>query len=109
MQFLRTTRHNKSLFDLGKTIFTKDGMGYILQHDIDITKFLKKHQSGDWSHMSKWYQNANREAVKGAGYVISTHSYKDQAICIITDRSKRLTTISRSYEVVINPNVAPEH
>lgn len=109
MQFLRTMKHHKPLFDLGKTIITKDGMAYILQHEVEITEILKEHQKGDWSHMSKWYKNANQEAAKTTGYIISTHSYKNEAICIITDRSQRVTTISRSYEVVMIPIFAPEH
>lgn len=102
-------KHHKPLFDLGKTIITKDGMAYILQHEVEITEILKEHQKGDWSHMSKWYKNANQEAAKTTGYIISTHSYKNEAICIITDRSQRVTTISRSYEVVMIPIFAPEH
>ena len=62
-------KHHKPLFDLGKTIITKDGMAYILQHEVEITEILKEHQKGDWSHMSKWYQNANKEAAKTNGYI----------------------------------------
>jgi hypothetical protein len=109
MQWIKSVFHNKPLFDIGKLIITNDAMKCILDNSVDLTRILQKHQNGDWSHLNKWYQNSNRDAVKSRGYIVSSHTYRDQSICLITDKTRKCTTISRSYEVVLSASIALEN
>ncbi len=109
MQWIKSVFHHKPLFEIGKLIITNDAMKSILEQGVDLTKMIQKHQNGDWSHLHKWYQRSNREAVKNHGYIVSSYSYGSQAICIVTDQNRKNTTISRSYEIVLSPHVAPEN
>jgi hypothetical protein len=74
MQWIKSARYNKPLFEIGKLIVTNDAMKYILQNSVELTRTIQKHQNGDWSHLSKWYQNSNRDAVKNHGYIVSSHT-----------------------------------
>lgn len=109
MQWIKSVFYHKPLFEIGKLIITTEAMNCILEHGIDLTKIIIKHQNGDWSHLHKWYQKSNLEAVKNHGYIVSAYSDGDQSICIITDKSRKNTTISRSYEVVLSPHIPPEN
>lgn len=101
--FTKTDSNYNRPFDLGKIIITQCAAVSIFERDIDLTQILKKHTYGDWSHMSKWYQESNVRALKEGGYIVSTVHLNNVQLVITTHNKKCITTVAMGFEVHFNP------
>ena len=95
------------LFPLGEILISSG----VMNHEINIMPFLRRHQSGDWGDQSVENDKINEHALSYdleilSQYHISTHKGKIETVIIMTenDRSRTVVFIAGELESIPTDN-----
>lgn len=84
----------KPLFPLGAIAFSA-GAGSL---GIDLSRFIRRHMSGDWGDVSDYDVQMNQAALTTAGAVLSQYQVKDaggtfRSLSIMTEADRSVTIV----------------
>ena len=82
------------LFSLGQCVITSGAQSALESIHVVPGGLLERHQSGDWTGMTRHDQTANREAVKEGSRVFSAYNLASNVrVYVITEWDRSCTTI----------------
>ncbi len=88
-------RNAKVNFDLGTILLTPDEVIAIEECGESLWKYVERHHSGDWGHVSKRDKKENKFALKNGFRIVSAYTLPNTGmkIWIITEADRSSTTI----------------
>ncbi len=88
-------RNAKVNFDLGKILLTPDAVIAFEECGESLWKYVERHHSGDWGHVSKRDKKENKLALKKGFRIVSVYKLPNtgEKIWIITEADRSATTI----------------
>lgn len=88
------THVNARLFSLGRVVSTPGALAFMMAHNVNAESLLHRHQTGDWGVLCDEDRQANAEAVRDGGRVMSSYPFgTDGKLWIITEWDRSVTTI----------------
>jgi hypothetical protein len=83
------------LFELGDVIFTEKALQLILDRNLEAIPYIGLHVLGYWSDLSEQDQQANRDAVKNGGRIISRYTIPpdNTGLWVVTEGNRTLTSV----------------
>jgi len=84
---------NPPLFPLGRVVATPPAMAFMVEHDIDPTDLLLRHQYGDWGTVDSQDARANDWSVKNEARILSQYGEGDSRLWVITEADRSSTCI----------------
>ena len=87
------------LFQLGQVVATPRALGALRRSGLSPADVLRRHASGDWGEVCAHDGQQNALALRHGGRIISAYTTpRGEAIWIITESDRRVTTILRTDE-----------
>lgn len=84
----------KRLFRLGDIYITPDAQGELHEADLAPSYLLQLHAAGDWGDLSQEDKDANDQAAKFGGRILSAYDMPNgEAVWIVTEADRKKTTI----------------
>jgi hypothetical protein len=82
------------LFNLGTVVATPGAISALQRSEQPPADFLKRHVSGDWGELDLHDENANRDALREGGRLLSSYkTLKGDKIWVITEADRSSTTL----------------
>lgn len=82
-----------SLFPLGRTVATLGALRLLDHHDLGPLTLLDRHRTGDWGELDPEDVQANNDAVENGDRLLSRYLVFGEAVWIITEADRSVTTI----------------
>jgi len=77
---------NKITFDLGQIVATPGALEALAQNNSNGLEYLRRHASGDWGDVCAEDRQANEDAVRTGGRLLSAYLLPDNSrLWVITD------------------------
>lgn len=90
---------NEPKFDLGRVVATPGALAALEESGESASKFLRRHQFGDWGDVDADDAEANEEALQVALRIFSVyHTSLGQKLYVITEADRSSTCVLRSEE-----------
>jgi hypothetical protein len=82
------------LFPLGQMVMTRGAIAVLQESNELVTKFLWKHQTGDWGEVCEDDKKQNDEDLKNGNRLLSSYKTQTQkVIWVITEWDRSVTTV----------------
>ena len=85
---------HKPKFELGQVVTTPGAMKALSRNQTDASKYMKRHQAGDWGDVSVDDAQENEYALTQGLSITSVYTLKDETrLWIITEADRSATTV----------------
>ncbi len=81
------------LFSLGRLVMTRGIKSLIGTQEYLLSPFLNKHSKGEWGNICEEDKEANNDALLHGGSLLSSYTYENTEIWIITEYDRSVTTV----------------
>ena len=81
------------MFELGRVVITRTAHAFCESKGVDALDFLQRHVLGDWGDLCSQDKDANRNAVKLGGRILSAYHVHGEKLYVITEADRSYTTI----------------
>ena len=87
------------LFGLGKLFVTRGVHALMDEHNLDVTPFIARHQTGDWGEVCAEDAAENQLSLEKGFRILSAYSFKSEfdgetyKLWIITEVDRSVTTV----------------
>jgi len=89
----------KPRFNTGEILFTQGAFAAMQAHQTSPMELLRRHRAGDWGTIPKEDAQANEQALKYGGRLLSSYLIApDVVIWLITEASRASSTFLRPSE-----------
>jgi hypothetical protein len=81
-------------FALGRVVATRNCLNHLVSIGASAVPYLERHQRGDWGNLGTSDKQANEQALKDGGRILSKYLLKDGTpIYVITEADRSYTTV----------------
>ena len=81
-------------FALGRVVATRNCLNHLVGMGASALPYLERHQRGDWVNLGTSDKQANEQALKDGGRIVSKYLLKDGTpIYVITEADRSYTTV----------------
>lgn len=81
-------------FALGRVVATRNCLKHLVSIGASALPYLERHQRGDWGNLGNSDKQANEDALKHGGRILSKYLLKDGTpIYVITEADRSYTTV----------------
>lgn len=81
-------------FALGRVVATRTCLNHLVSIGASALPYLERHQRGDWGNLGNSDKQANEDALKHGGRILSKYLLKDGTpIYLITEADRSYTTV----------------
>jgi len=80
-------------FPLGRTVATPGALNLLATQSIGALQLLQRHASGDWGDLEETDRQANEDALRNEGRLLSRYLVGQEPIWVITEWDRSATTI----------------
>lgn len=81
-------------FALGRVVATRNCLNHLVSTGASAVPYLERHQNGDWGNLGLSDKQANEQALKCGGRIVSKYLLKDGTpIYVITEADRSYTTV----------------
>jgi hypothetical protein len=88
----------KPRFEIGKIYATAGVTRWAEKHEIDLTRYIRRHHCGDWGDLDAEDRQANEDALEHGARIFSAYVTDDRKIYIVTEYDRSMTTIMLATE-----------
>ena len=85
--------HHLGRFSLGRCVATPGALELMRRERIGPQDILRRHQQGDWGTVDREDWQANDEALREGGRLLSAYGEGDSKLWVITEWDRSATTI----------------
>lgn len=85
-------------FPLGNTYATAGVTHWAERHEIDLTRYIRRHHCGEWGDLDAEDRQANEEALQDGTRIFSAYKIGEKKIYIVTEGDRSMTTIMLATE-----------
>lgn len=87
------------LFDLGQIVATRSLLAHLQAHPVTTPLALvRRHAAGDFGDLSDADRQANLDAIKLGGRVLSAYEVAGERVWVITEHDRSVTTVLLTRE-----------
>ncbi len=81
-------------FALGRVVATRNCLNHLVAIGATAMPYLERHHQGDWGNLGNSDKQANEQALKDGGRILSKYLLKDGTpIYVITEADRSYTTV----------------